>query len=99
LSPVGRVVPAELHATFEARRLRSACRVGAILSEDETSYDLTIEEDVLLAEPAHDIARLALLVRRVVEQADAFEQALLPGRDEPIDSFRDDLEKEPIRAE
>ncbi len=99
LSPVGRVAPAEVHASFEARRLQTPCRVGAILSDDERSYDLTVEEDVLLAEPAHDDARVALLIRRVVEQADAFEQALLPGKDEPIDSFREDLAKDPIRAE
>lgn len=69
-------------------------RVGAILGQDERSYDLTVEDDVLLAGEEHDAARVAALVRRVATQADLLEQRHLPGRDEPLSTFQGELERE-----
>jgi hypothetical protein len=69
-------------------------RIGAILTKEQRTYDLTVEEDVLLApEPATDAQRTAMLLRRVVEEADRLEHEHL-GRDERIDTFRHELVKE-----
>jgi hypothetical protein len=95
ISPVGRVSLADALGRIQELVAKHSIRVGAVLSEDETSYTLTVEEDVLLPEePAHDMARASALVRRVVDRADLLEQQLLPGSDEPIDTFRADLAKE-----
>ena len=73
-------------------------RVGVIFGKEERSYDTTVEGDVLLAEEEHDAARVEMLVRRVVEQADWLEAHLLPGRDEPLTTFETDLNKELTHA-
>ena len=69
-------------------------RLGAIIGRDDASYDLTVEEDVLLEKPQHDVARVGLLLRRVADQADELEQIHLPSLDQPLDVFETDLEKE-----
>ena len=69
-------------------------RIGAILTRDARSYDLTVEEDVLLADQRHDAARAAMLVGRVAERADALEQIHLPALDQPLEVFEEDLEEE-----
>ena len=58
------------------------------------SYDLTVEEDVLLGDPQHDVARVALLLKRVADHADALEQIHLPSLDQPLDVFEADLQDE-----
>jgi len=79
---------ADIHRT---RRVR----LGAVLGEEggNTTYDLTVEDDVLLGDPKHDAARLAALLRRVVNDADALEHRLLEC-DAPLDTFRIDLARE-----
>jgi hypothetical protein len=72
----------------------SPVRIGAILTRDEPSYDLTVEEDVLLGAAEHDSARVAMLILRVVERADGLEQVHLPELDQPLEVLETDLEEE-----
>ena len=76
--------------SISARRVR----LGAILSRDERSYDLTVEEDVLLGNRETDAIRVGMLLARVAEQADTLEQVHLPGLDQPLEVFEDDLKEE-----
>jgi hypothetical protein len=78
----------------ETSSLKRQVRIGAIIGRDEASYDLTVEEDVLLVDPAHDIPRVTSLLRRVADQADALEQIHLPSLDQPLDVFKADLQDE-----
>lgn len=94
ISPVGRVDPEGAMHAIAASALKHRVRLGAILSRDERSYDLTVEEDVLLGSPETDVARVALLVERVAEQADALERIHLPGRDQDLAVFEEDLRGE-----
>ncbi len=75
--------------------VRQRVRVGAIQTDEERSYDLTVEGDVLLADdPATDAARIATLIRRVVEPADRLEDEHLEGQDEVLATFRAELGSE-----
>ena len=69
ISPVGRVHPDARQGEIIASAWRLGARIGAILEIETGSYDLTVEEDVLLAaDPRHDGTRLEALLRRVVDQ-------------------------------
>lgn len=94
VSPVGQVGPEEgMPAIVESVHRRRA-RIGAILGQDESSYDLTVEDDVLLGAPEFDQTRIAALLRHVAENADVLEQVHLEGRDEPFSTFASDLRRE-----
>ena len=99
VSPVGRVGPDQTHAEILASIAKRRVRIGATATtEQEHTYDLTVEEDVLLADaPASDPVRVAMLLRRVAEEADALEQRHLPGQDEALAAFRAQLEEEARR--
>jgi hypothetical protein len=95
ISPVGRVEPDITQDSIVTRGARASCRVGAILTKDDRTYDLTVEDDVLLGEREHDLTRVGLLVARVVDEADRFEQDHFDdGRDEPLATFEDELNRE-----
>lgn len=95
VSPVGRVELDGQWMSVHERTADDSVRIGAIPNERDRSYDLTVEADVLLTGSAEaDRSRVGWLVRHVVEAADRMEQVHLPGRDEPMESFRTDLEKE-----
>jgi hypothetical protein len=95
ISPVGCVSPGEEEALITASAAAVPMRIGAILTRDERTYDLTVEGDVLLASTSEtDAMRVAQLIGRVVTQADMLEQEHLPGHDERIDTFREELTKE-----
>ncbi|MBZ0116224.1 MAG: DEAD/DEAH box helicase family protein [Sandaracinaceae bacterium] len=95
ISPVGRVEPDVAQEAIVARAAHVACRVAAILTKEERTYDLTVEDDVVLGDPEHDLVRVGLLVARVVDEADRFEQDHFDdGRDEPLATFERDLKKE-----
>lgn len=80
---------------IETSVARVQMRVGAVLTEDVSSYDLTVEDDVLLGVDAiADVVRVGALIRRVVGHADQLEQERLPGADEPLPTFRGDLSQE-----
>lgn len=68
--------------------------VAALVSRRPGSYNLTVEDDVLLGNPQHDAARVGLLVHRIVVAADTLELALLKDQDAPIGKFARDLRRE-----
>jgi len=95
ISPVGRVFLETDDFAVQETTAKQSVRVGAISTEEDRTYDLTVEDDVLLSDDATtDAARIAWLIRRVTLAADRLEQAHLPGRDEPLSTFKADLEKE-----
>lgn len=95
VSPVGRVGPEDDPAPLVSSAAGVAMRIGAVETDQELTYDLTVEDDVLLSENSEtDSARVAILVGRVVQQADRLEQEHLPGRDEILATFRADLTEE-----
>jgi hypothetical protein len=97
VSPVGRVGPDDEQEAVVASATSVLARVGAIVTDEDRTYDLTAEGDVLLAASADDDAvRVGLLVNRVVGQADALERRHLPGRDEVLATFRGELTEEGI---
>jgi len=94
ISPIGVV---DLAASLDAIQ-NSVCakpvRLGAVLDREDGSYNLTVQEDVLLGDRAHDAARVHALLRRVAEQADRLEQIHLPDADGTLDMFAEDLRQE-----
>ena len=99
ISPVGRVHPDAHQKEVIKSAWRLGARIGAILELETGTYDLTVEEDVLLGSgPKHDAARLMALLSRVLEQADRLEQDYLPGHDRPLEFFLDDIEKDIVNA-
>lgn len=96
VSPVGRVEPGAVADKIRVLvAKRPAVKLGAILEADGRTYDLTAEADCLLAASAEsDAPRVARLIDRVVREADKLEQVLLPGKDEPLKTFRTDLGEE-----
>ncbi len=99
VSPIGRTDPESDPQAIVQRAARGQSRVGAILTREERSYDLTVEDDVLLGAAGHDAVRVGLLVRRVVEQADQMEREQFDGaRDAPLDEFEADLREESEHA-
>jgi hypothetical protein len=99
VSPVGRVGPGGEASAIRERTARvRAVKLGAIEEEDRT-YDLTAEGDCLLGASAEsDAVRVAMLVGRVVRQADDLEQHFLDS-DERLAAFRSDLDREGDRGE
>lgn len=95
ISPVGRALdaPAEIDDIFGSV-LRRPIRMGALPTDFEGSYDLTVEEEVILGDPEFDRARAGFLLRRVVNFADELENVHLYGIDQPLATFRSDLIQE-----
>jgi len=95
ISPVGCVVPGAGQDVVVSSAAVLPIRIGAVVTREERTYDLTTEGDVLLAESAEtDALRVAALIKRVTQQADALEQEHLPGRDEVLATFRGELSQE-----
>lgn len=95
VSPIGRTDPESNPDSIAARASRVSSRVGAILTKEERTYDLTVEDDVLLGVPEHDLTRVGLLIRRVVEHADFMEREHFEdGRDAALLAFEKDLRRE-----
>jgi hypothetical protein len=97
-SPIGRIHPAENHIRPEDFN-PVAARIAIIEGPEDTFYDLRVEEDVLLGDPAYDAARVGSLIQRVVKQADDLETKLFPGHDEPLSTFAGELLEEPADGE
>jgi hypothetical protein len=98
VSPIGRVEPeAGMKPIAEAVATEPA-RIGALLTRDERAYELTAEDDVMLGAPEHDVARVGLSVRRVVERADALERTHLPDQDQPLAAWQTNPEEEDTGA-
>jgi hypothetical protein len=70
-------------------------KIGASLTPDERTYDLTVEGEVILSHSGEfDTQRVASLICRVVAQADALEQEHLPGVDAALEAFREEPDRE-----
>ncbi len=93
VSPIGRVSPSEAPDRVKREARQVCARIGAIRLSEERSYDLTVEDDVVLGVHAADLARVATLIARVVSKADELEQRLLAG-DRDLATFREDLRAE-----
>lgn len=98
ISPIGRVGMEQRDGrkVEDAAGLtqRESIRLGAISNAKRRSYNLTVEEDVLLGDEAYDCDRASQLVARVVKAADQLERGLLPGKDQKLSVFRKDLIRE-----
>lgn len=70
-------------------------RICATSVNDEDSYELSIEEDQLLAEREHDAVRVAALVRRVAEHALSISSDHLPDQSRPLEGLAGRLKEEP----
>lgn len=82
-------------ADLEAEVAGHPGRIGVIWTEDEKSYDLTVEDDVLLTDQAqHDGQRVALLFERVLAFADKLERHRFGNVDQTLKVFEADLRKE-----
>ncbi len=95
ISPVGEVgVEGDvlLEVIEHARELPAP--VAGILGREDGSYDVTVEDDVLLGAANYDAERVTTLVRRVVNAADTLEQDLIAGRDAALSEFAVDLARE-----
>jgi len=94
LSPVGIVnLSADEHEILESVR-GVKVRIAAVPEADSDSYNLTVQEEVLLADPAHDVVRAQLLLQRVALEADRLEEIHLPDEDRTLERFRGDLVRE-----
>ena len=96
ISPVGRVDIDE-HAEMIAEiATHKPSRIGVILTEDDRLYDVTVEDDVRLADESCDGQRVLLLLQRVLESADILEQNRFGPLDHPMGAFESDLRKEGV---
>lgn len=97
ISPIGRAHPGtnddailELAATLPLQ-----ARIGAILTREDRSYDLTIEDGVMLADAQFDAERVGRLVTRVTHDADLLEHHHFGAeRDAAMPTFERDLRRE-----
>ena len=93
VSPIGQVGPESGMEDIQESVHHRRVRIGAILGEDDRSYDLTVEDDVLLGAREHDEARVAALLEHVAQHADELEHVHLAS-DEPLETFESDLRRE-----
>ncbi|MBM7085673.1 helicase-related protein [Micromonospora humidisoli] len=93
VSPIGRIGTGTRWDEVAGSSAGIPVRLGAIEVRGG-SYDVTVEEDVLLTAPPHDPSRIAALVRRVTTVADALERDHLPDRDRLLTEFRTELERD-----
>ncbi len=95
ISPIGRTSPEENLSSL-ARLVRPfRARVAALSTNEDLSYDLTLEDEVLLGSRASDRERVSLLLARVLTDADRLEHEHFEDRrDQPLTAFEADLAQE-----
>jgi hypothetical protein len=96
VSPVGSVGPDDNATALVELNKRVGAKIGALQTDTDRSYDLTVEGEVLLAKSCEsDATRIGGLIRRVTGQADEIELEHLGVHvDRMFAEFRDDLFKE-----
>ena len=100
ISPVGCVNPDDNAESLVVSNQRLPAKIGALPTDEERSYDLTVESEVLLADTADsDAARVSLLIDRVTRQADQLEREQLPGADQALTTFERDLAQKDVDDE
>jgi hypothetical protein len=99
ISPIGRVHPNEREDEVILSACRLDARIGAIVEVETGTYELTVEEDILLpTDPQHDASRLQALLMRVVDQADRIEQDSVLGLNHSRDKSRGQPEREIVNG-
>ncbi len=101
VSPVGVVEQYDeerIEQVWAARERIGFGKICAALDTKLGTYNLTVEIDMLFHSETTQAAEMADLVRRTVACADQMERALLPGLDQAMEVFRDDLLGEPHRG-
>ncbi len=93
VSPIGRIGTEGQWADLARWSAGIPVRLGTIEARGG-SYDVTVEEDVLLTTPTYDPPWIAALIRRVTTLADALEREHLPERDRLLKEFRTELERD-----
>ena len=93
VSPIGRIGTADQWADLATWSAGIPVRLGTVEARGG-SYNVTVEEDVLLTTPTYDLPRIAALIRRVTTLADALEREHLPERDRLLKEFRTELERD-----
>ncbi|MER7165772.1 helicase-related protein [Micromonospora sp. NPDC000207] len=93
VSPIGRIGTEDQWEELARSSAEIPVRLGTIEARGG-SYDVTVEEDVLLTTPTSDPPRIAALIRRVTTLADALEREHLPDRDRLLTEFRTELERD-----
>lgn len=94
ISPIGRVYQHQAHETIQSSVANRPAKIGALQTTLDNTYDPTVEGEVLLSSEDADTERVEQLVQRVAQEADRLEDMHLEGRDEPLQTFKCDLEKE-----
>lgn len=96
-SPIGRVSTEANLEEIQDSVANKFVHIAAIITSEEKTYNLTVEEDVLLGkEDEHDAKRVAALIQRVVEQANFEEEMELPGLVELAHDFVNHPVKEDV---
>ncbi|MCI4066112.1 DEAD/DEAH box helicase family protein [Micromonospora sp. R77] len=93
VSPIGRVSTEGQWDDLATWSAGVPLRLGTVEARGG-SYDVTVEEDVLLTTRMSDPSRIAALIRRVTTFADALEREHLPERDRLLKEFRTELERD-----
>lgn len=99
VSPVGTVATSEVYTAIERESRQLDQQIGFVDVGDDGTGDVTVEEEVLLGDPACDRLRVAWLVRRVTNAADRLESAAFGGVDQSIEVVRTKLRAEGRVAE
>lgn len=94
ISPIGVVDLTASQAAIEESIRSVRVRVGAVLDREPGSYNLTVQEDVVLGDPASDAGRVEAMLRRVAHHADRLELIHLPEKDRPLAVFSEKLIQE-----
>lgn len=94
VSPIGLLTEGRRWEALVASSAAEPVRLGAVRMRQDRTYDVTVEDDLLLTDSGSDAARVAALIERVTGHADALEHQHLPDRDRRLDEFRTDLKKD-----
>jgi hypothetical protein len=73
---------------------RGRVRIVAAPGREETCWDLSVADDVVLADPEHDGVRVGLLLKRVTEEADRLERECLGEEDRTLEMLEEHLSLE-----
>ncbi|MFF5180689.1 helicase-related protein [Micromonospora sp. NPDC000316] len=93
VSPIGRISSSDQWDDLANSSNGIPARLGTVETRGG-SYDVTVEDDVLLTTLQHDHSRVAALIRRVTTLADGLEREHLPERDRLLKEFRTELERD-----
>jgi hypothetical protein len=94
VSPVGLVDQKQNWQELVRSTAATPVRLGVVKVGGKATYDVTVEEAVILTNAESDQGRVGALIHRVTTQADGLEQEHLPDRDALLAEFRVELERD-----